>query len=75
MPIEIVRVERCEPPEAMGRLVPWCRVTTKDGASHEQFVPNYVETALGGDERGFFCAAWSSVVGWGISGRVSDQDW
>lgn len=27
------------------------------------------------DLKGYFQAAWSSIVGWGIGRRVSDKDW
>ena len=41
----------------------------------QQPLVNYVRDALGGDLKGYFMAAWSSVVGWGIGERVADQDW
>lgn len=41
----------------------------------QQPLLGYVEKALDGDLKGYFKAAWSSVVGWGISERVADQDW
>jgi hypothetical protein len=28
-----------------------------------------------GDYKAFFKGAWSSIVGWGLSNRVKDQDW
>lgn len=31
--------------------------------------------AMGGDVKAYFNAAWSSIVGWGLSQRVEDQDW
>ena len=34
-----------------------------------------VQRQLKGDAKGYFKAAWSSVVGWGISERVPDEDW
>lgn len=35
-------------------------------------VPNYVKKAMGIDHKAYFIGAWSSVVGWGLSERVSD---
>lgn len=31
--------------------------------------------AMGGDVKAYFNAAWSSIVGWGLSQRVEDQHW
>ena len=44
---------------------------------HVVVQPLVADTAkkLGADKKGYFKATWSSVVGWGISERVSDQDW
>ena len=36
---------------------------------------SHVAEQLGSDAKGYFRAAWSSVVGWGISTRVADQNW
>jgi len=33
------------------------------------------EKAMGDDVKAYFKASWSSVVGWGLSQRVEDQDW
>ncbi len=41
----------------------------------EQPILEDTRKALKGDLKGYFRAAWSSVVGWGISERVPDQDW
>lgn len=41
----------------------------------EQPLLSHVRKALNGDAKGYFRAAWSSVVGWGISQRVADQGW
>lgn len=31
--------------------------------------------AMGDDVKAYFKGAWSSVVGWGLSNRVEDEDW
>lgn len=41
----------------------------------EAIIPRYVKDAMGDDLKGYFVGAWSSVVGWGLSSRVSDQTW
>jgi len=33
------------------------------------------EKAMGDAVKAYFKATWSSVVGWGLSQRVEDQDW
>lgn len=36
-------------------------------------IPAYVKTAMGDDFKAYFVGAWSSIVGWGLSDRVSDE--
>lgn len=38
-------------------------------------VPQYVKDAMGDDFEAYFVGAWSSIVGWGVSERVADQEW
>ena len=42
---------------------------------NQQPLQDHVKRALRGDLKGYFKGAWSSVVGWGLSARVPDQDW
>ncbi len=53
-----------------------CLVYAK-GHKHvrQQPLTNDVREKLKGDLKGYFKGAWSSIVGWGISERVADQDW
>jgi hypothetical protein len=41
----------------------------------EGAIPAYVKEAMGDDFKVYFVGAWSSIVGWGLSKRVGDQDW
>ena len=41
----------------------------------EQPLQEHIKKALNGDYKGYFKGAWSSIVGWGISERVPNQDW
>ena len=36
---------------------------------------NHELEMMGDDVKAYFNGAWSSVVGWGLSQRVEDQDW
>jgi hypothetical protein len=38
-------------------------------------IPDYVKKAMGDDKKAYFVGAWSSIVGWGLSSRVKDEDW
>lgn len=38
-------------------------------------VSRYTREKMGDAHKAYFKAAWSSVVGWGLSDRVPDQDW
>lgn len=38
-------------------------------------IPTYVKAAMRGDMKAYFIGAWSSIVGWGLSKRVKDEDW
>ncbi len=38
----------------------------------EAVIPAYVKKAMGDDFKAYFVGAWSSIVGWGLSERVSD---
>lgn len=39
----------------------------------DALMPEYVKEAMGSDNKGYFVGAWSSIVGWGLSERVSDD--
>ncbi len=41
----------------------------------DRLIPTYVRDAVGKDLKAYFVGAWSSIVGWGLSERVEDQDW
>ena len=74
MPTEIVKVQRpLMPPDG-----PW--MIYGKGRKHQTLtpadaIPKHVKDAMGTDYKGYFKGAWSSVVGWGLSERVKDQDW
>lgn len=36
-------------------------------------IPQYVRDQMGKDHKAYFVGAWSSIVGWGLSERVSDN--
>ena len=76
MGVEIVKVQR--PIMTNDDQQPWLIYDRK--RKHRTIVPAgaipaHVKKALGGDFKGYFTGAWSSVVGWGLSDRVADQDW
>jgi hypothetical protein len=76
MPIEIVKVQR---PVAQSPGEPVWLIYDKS-RRHEVMLPERailqsVKKAMGNDLKAHFKAAWSSVVGWGISERVPNQDW
>lgn len=70
--IEIVKVQT----PIFGGTLGMCLVYDKK-RKHTALQPleSHVKEALDGDVKGYFNAAWSSIVGWGISGRVEDQAW
>jgi hypothetical protein len=71
MPLEIVKVQ-----VPLSGGVSHCLVYDKARKHvNQQPLLRDVKKALNGDVKGYFKAAWSSVVGWGISERVPDQDW
>jgi hypothetical protein len=39
----------------------------------DAIVPAYVKTAMREDYKAYFVGAWSSIVGWGLTERVSDN--
>ena len=50
--------------------VPAVVVTCPGRDNHRQILTNHVEDMLGADKEMSAEAAWSSVVGWGISRRI-----
>jgi hypothetical protein len=72
MPLEIVKVQV----PLVGGNSNECLVYDK-ARKHMSTQPllSEVRKALKGDPKGYFKAAWSSIVGWGISERVPDQNW
>ena len=71
MPVEIVKVQ-------VPIIGDKSQVLIYDrGRKHmvHQPLTNDVKARLKGDLKGYFKGAWSSIVGWGISERVPDQDW
>jgi hypothetical protein len=71
MPIEIVKVQ-----VPLVGDTSMCLVYDK-ARKHmvQQPLLRDVEKQLNGDAKGYFKGAWSSIVGWGLSERVADQDW
>jgi len=71
--VQIVRVK------LEGRMfnedIPLAAIETEEGEMFEQILNNYTREQMGTDREAFFKAAWSSVVGWGISERVPDPGW
>ena len=41
----------------------------------DRLVSTYIKAAMRNDHVAYFGAAWSSIVGWGLSRRVKDQNW
>ena len=39
----------------------------------DRMIPAYIRDQMRGDFKAYFTGAWSGVVGWGISNRVSDD--
>ena len=39
----------------------------------EMAIPQHIRAAMGDDYKAYFVGAWSSIVGWGLSTRVSDD--
>lgn len=76
MAIEIVKVQR---PIASNAADPPWLVYDKTRKHYETIpagaIPESVKKALGSDAKGYFKGAWSSIVGWGLSERVGEQDW
>ena len=76
MPVEIVKVQR--PISTNDPRAPWL-IYDKDRKHVEQkpsaAIRKDIRKAMGSDFKGYFKGAWSSVVGWGLSVRVEDQDW
>ena len=73
---EIVKVQR--PVMSTEEHPPW--LMYDEGRKHvtevdPRMVPQYVKDAMGDDFKAYFVGAWSSIVGWGLSERVADQDW
>ena len=69
----IVKVER--PPE--NEDAPWL-MYDKDREHLVEVdcmvIPQHVKDAMGNDLEAYFVGAWSSIVGWGLSERVSDAE-
>lgn len=71
---EIVKVQR--PMMTSDQSLPWLiydadrkHVTQVPGIA----IPHHVRDAMGDDFKAYFVGAWSSIVGWGLSERVSDD--
>ncbi len=70
---EVVKVQR--PIMTSSPETPWL-IYDKD-RKHvtevpDMIIPAHVKEAMGQDFKAYFIGAWSSVVGWGLSKRVSD---
>lgn len=71
---EIVKVQR--PIMTTAPAAPW--LIYDAGRKHvtevpDMAIPANVKDAMGDDFKGYFIGAWSSIVGWGLSERVSDE--
>ena len=76
MPVEIVKVQR--PIFTNDPNEPWL-IYDRWHQHIESKLPHRIREdtrkAMGSDFKGYFKGAWSSVVGWGLSERVEDQNW
>ncbi len=71
---EIVKVQR--PVFTTDPMSPWLMYDREKKHMVEvpgAVIPAHVKEAMGDDPKAYFVGAWSSVVGWGLSERVSDQ--
>ena len=71
---EIVKVQR--PMMTSDQSLPW--LIYDADRNHvtqvpEIAIPHHVRDAMGDDLKAYFIGAWSSIVGWGLSKRVSDD--
>jgi hypothetical protein len=76
MSVEIVKVQR--PIHTTDPDLPWLiydRAEKHVEQRPARMVRREVKDKMGADYKAFFKGAWSSVVGWGLSERVADQDW
>lgn len=74
MPVEIVKVQMpLSQPYAIGTML--LVYDKKQKHMKQQPCDRYTFEKLNGDYKAFFKGAWSSVVGWGLSDRVEDEDW
>lgn len=76
MPVQIVKVQKplfsteSSPPWLISDR--WGRHVTEVPAAA---IPQHVKAAMSTTHRAYFNGAWSSVVGWGLSDQVEEQDW
>lgn len=69
---EIVKVQRpVFPPDAPWLIYDRDRKHMREVDSRA--IPQYVRDQMGDDMKAYFVGAWSGVVGWGLSNRVSDD--
>lgn len=73
---EIVKVQR--PSTTNDPAAPWLiydkaerHIESRPG----NLVRQAIKDAMGDDYKAYFVGAWSSVVGWGLSKRVKNQNW
>ena len=73
---EIVKVQR--PLATNDAALPWLiydRNRRHVAEVPQSIIPAHVRKAMGKSAKAYFVGAWSSIVGWGLSMRVADQDW
>ena len=76
MSVEIVKVQR--PIATTDPDAPWLiydRASKHVEHRPDRMVRREIKDKMGGAYKAFFRGAWSSIVGWGLSDRVADQDW